>query len=136
MPISDCKLGEKDGTGFVGYGKTPPRVEWPEKARIAVSIVVNYEEGSEHSLAFGDPIQEGYKEYPKLMPEGVRDLTNESVYEYGTRVGFWRIMRILKKYNIHASLMPVPLLWNVTWRPQGQSLRRTDMRLYPMGTGG
>ncbi len=88
---------------FVGYGKTPPRVEWPEKARIAVSIVVNYEEGSEHSLAFGDPIQEGYKEYPKLMPEGVRDLTNESVYEYGTRVGFWRIMRILKKYNIHAS---------------------------------
>jgi len=88
---------------FVGYGKNFPSVEWPEKARIAVSIVVNYEEGSEYSLAFGDPTQEGYKEYPKLMPEGVRDLTNESVYEYGTRVGFWRIMRILKKYHIPAS---------------------------------
>lgn len=88
---------------FVGYGKNPPRVEWPENARIAVSIVVNYEEGSEYSLAFGDLTQEGYKEYPKVIPDGVRDLTNESVYEYGPRVGFWRIMGILKKYHIPAS---------------------------------
>jgi peptidoglycan/xylan/chitin deacetylase (PgdA/CDA1 family) len=85
---------------FIGYGKRIPKVKWPEKARIAVSLVVNYEEGSEYSLEFGDPIQESYKEYPKVLPEGVRDLTNESAYEYGTRVGFWRLMRIFEKYNV------------------------------------
>lgn len=89
---------------FIGYGENPHKVEWPGKARIAVSMVVNYEEGSEYSFAFGDPVQESYKEYPKAMPDGVRDLTNESVYEYGTRAGFWRIMRILKKYNVPATI--------------------------------
>ncbi len=88
---------------FVGYGARPPKVEWPEKARVALSVVVNYEEGSEHSFAFGDPDQEAYKEYPKVLPEGVRDRGNESNYEYGTRAGFWRILRTLAKHNAPAT---------------------------------
>ena len=85
---------------FIGYGAQPPKINWPNKARIVVSIVANYEEGSELSFAFGDPIQEAYKEYPKAMPDGVRDLTNEQVYEYGARVGIWRVMRLLDKYDL------------------------------------
>ena len=88
---------------FIGYGKNPPRVEWPGGARVAVSLVVNYEEGSEFSFAFGDEKQESYKEYPKVLPEGVRDLGNESAYEYGSRAGFWRIMRILERGGVPAT---------------------------------
>ena len=88
---------------FVGYGSTPPRVEWPGGARVAVSLVVNYEEGSEYSYGFGDSRQEGYKEYPKELPEGVRDFANESSYEYGSRAGFWRIMRILASHGVQAT---------------------------------
>jgi peptidoglycan/xylan/chitin deacetylase (PgdA/CDA1 family) len=71
---------------FIGYGRTPPKVQWPGKARIAVSLVVN--------------IEEGYKEYPKALPPGVRDYANESAYEYGTRAGFWRIRRLLERYDV------------------------------------
>lgn len=85
---------------FIGYGNTPPQARWPQGARVALSLVINWEEGSEHSLAFGDDTQEAYKEYPKVLPEGVRDLANESVYEYGTRVGVWRLLRILAKHDV------------------------------------
>ena len=88
---------------FIGYGATPPKVKWPKGARVALSMVVNYEEGSEHSYAFGDPAQESYREYPKVLPEGVRDLANESNYEYGSRAGFWRIMRIFEKHAAPAT---------------------------------
>ena len=88
---------------FVGYGEHPPHVEWPGKARVALSMVVNYEEGSEYSFAFGDRLQEGYKEYPKTLPDGVRDFANESTYEYGSRAGFWRILRIFKKHEAPAT---------------------------------
>ena len=88
---------------FVGYGSEPPVVSWPGKTRVAVSMVVNYEEGSEYSYAFGDARQETYKEYPKTLPEGVRDLANESAYEYGLRAGFWCILRILGKHRVPAT---------------------------------
>lgn len=89
---------------FIGYGRTPPKAAWPGGARVAVSIVVNYEEGSENSLAFGDPVQEGYKEYPKPMPDGVRDLTNEQVYEFGSRVGVWRVLRELERQQVKVTV--------------------------------
>ena len=88
---------------FVGYGRTIPKVEWPNRARVAVSLVVNYEEGSEFSYGLGDDKQEIYKEYPKTLPDGIRDLGNESAYEYGSRAGFWRIMRILEKHGAPAT---------------------------------
>ena len=77
---------------LVGYGPNPPVVQWPNGARIAVSVVVNYEEGSEYSLLDGDPHGESSGESPSNVPAGERDLANESFFEYGSRVGVWRIM--------------------------------------------
>ena len=85
---------------LVGYGPNPPQVEWPDGARIAVSVVVNYEEGSEYSLLDGDPEQEVTSEVPSPVPPGQRDLAKESFYEYGSRVGVWRLLRILDEYHV------------------------------------
>ena len=85
---------------FVGYGAHPPEVRWPNGARIAVSVVVNYEEGSEYSILDGDPAGETSGESPSPVSLGERDLANESFFEYGSRVGVWRIMDILDRNNV------------------------------------
>ena len=74
---------------FVGYGSTPPKFEWPNKAKIAVSVVVNYEEGSEYSILDGDASGEAMGEAPSPVPAGQRDLamnrssSTEAEREYG-----------------------------------------------------
>ena len=85
---------------FVGYGPVPPTVKWPNGARIAVSVVVNYEEGSEYSILDGDPRGETMGEVASPVPAGERDLANESFFEYGSRVGVWRILNILDEYDV------------------------------------
>ena len=77
---------------FVGYGQNIPRIEWPGGARIAVSFVVNYEEGAEYSTLDGDTHHETNGEVPSPVPPGSRDLVNESFFEYGSRVGVWRLL--------------------------------------------
>ncbi|MDH3601893.1 MAG: allantoinase PuuE [Candidatus Tectomicrobia bacterium] len=84
---------------FVGYGKHPPGVVWPNNARIAVSLVVNYEEGSERSFPDGDGVSESVNEIP-YPPGPLRDLAVESIYEYGSRVGFWRLMTIFQDNDV------------------------------------
>ena len=82
---------------FVGYGANPPDPRWPGGARLALNIVMNYEEGSEPSIQDGDGYSEaGLTEAASVEPrrEG-RDLAAESMFEYGSRVGFWRVRRIL-----------------------------------------
>jgi len=91
------------GRDLIGYGPNPPVVEWPERARIAVSIVVNYEEGSEYSILDGDPRGETVGESPSPMASGERDLANESFFEYGSRVGVWRILNILDEYEVKST---------------------------------
>ncbi|PKB68159.1 MAG: hypothetical protein BZY82_01320 [SAR202 cluster bacterium Io17-Chloro-G3] len=88
---------------FTGYGRNPPRVKWPGDARIAISIVVNYEEGSEYSTLDGDETHEVNNEVPSPVPVSQRDLANESFFEYGSRVGVWRLMSILDDFSIRAS---------------------------------
>ncbi|HBF01201.1 MAG TPA: allantoinase [Dehalococcoidia bacterium] len=88
---------------FQGYGNSPPKVVWPNNARIAISVVVNYEEGSEYSILDGDETHESNNEVPSPVPSSQRDLANESFFEYGSRVGVWRIMNILDRYSIPAS---------------------------------
>ncbi len=88
---------------FVGYGPNPPVVEWPGDARVAVSVVVNYEEGSEYSTLDGDPAGETMGEAPSPVPAGERDLANESFFEYGSRAGVWRILNILDQYDVKAT---------------------------------
>ena len=85
---------------FIGYGKDIPRVRWPNEARIAVSVVVNYEEGSEYSLLDGDSHHEANNEVPSPVPPGQRDLFNESFFEYGSRVGVWRLLDLFDKYRV------------------------------------
>jgi len=87
---------------LIGYGEHPPDPQWPGGARLAVQIVMNYEEGSEYSIPDGDESSETYlTEVPgaSLGPHK-RDLIVESVYEYGSRAGFWRLMRAFKARDI------------------------------------
>ena len=85
---------------FIGYGLIPPKVEWSNGARLAVSVVVNYEEGSEYSLLDGDSAHESNNEVPSPVPLGQRDLANESFFEYGSRAGVWQIMGILEEFDV------------------------------------
>jgi allantoinase len=94
---------------FIGYGGNPPKVEWPARARLALNIVINYEEGSELGAIEGDSQREMMAEaiYPAKLNE--RELANESMFEYGSRVGVWRIMRILDKYDATCSIFACAL---------------------------
>jgi chitin deacetylase len=87
---------------LVGYGKNPPYAAWPNGARIAVSFVVNYEEGGERSILHGDKESEVFlHEVVGQTPRArERDLSVESVYEYGSRAGFWRILRAFGKRRL------------------------------------
>ncbi|HZO79164.1 MAG TPA: polysaccharide deacetylase family protein [Solirubrobacteraceae bacterium] len=84
---------------LVGYGEHPPRVRWEGEARVAVQIVINYEEGSEKTFAMGDGVNDILYELPFAL-EGQRDLAVESMYEYGARAGIWRILRVFDAAGI------------------------------------
>lgn len=88
------------GRDFVGYGRDVPHVEWPNGARIAVSLCLNYEEGAEHSLLDGDDVNEWVGEI-SYTPSSTshRDMSQESVYEYGSRAGAWRLLRLFERYQ-------------------------------------
>ena len=87
---------------LVGYGENPPDPRWPNGARLAVNFVINYEEGSEPSFADGDRMSEtGLTEAHGLNQAGTgRDLAAESMFEYGSRVGFWRLMRLFEERSL------------------------------------
>lgn len=84
---------------FIGYGRNLPAVEWPGQARIALNLVINYEEGAEMGAVEGDRQREMQAEWSYPARPDERELVNESMFEYGSRVGIWRIMRILDKYD-------------------------------------
>ena len=96
---------------LVGYGANPPHPKWPGDAKIALQIVLNYEEGSEYSIPDGDDTSEIYlREVPgSSMGKGMRDLQVESIYEYGSRVGFWRLMRLFKEKDIQVTIFGAAL---------------------------
>jgi allantoinase len=88
---------------FAGYARAPSAFRWPDGKRLAVSVVVNVEEGAELSLGMGDEANEHIYEAVERV-EGVRDLCMESHYEYGTRVGWGRIRAALKAHGVRATL--------------------------------
>ena len=96
---------------FIGYGASPPRPDWPENARLAVNFVMNYEEGGEPSFMDGDGRTEfGLTETAfSPVPVGQRDLAAESMFEYGSRVGFWRIMRLFAQRNLPMTIFACAL---------------------------
>lgn len=81
---------------LIGYGATPPDPDWPGGARLALNFVVNYEEGGENTPVNGDAASESYlTEVVGTQPlQGRRNLTVESLYEFGSRVGIWRLLRL------------------------------------------
>lgn len=96
---------------FVGYGRTPPDPKWPGGARLALQIVINYEEGSEYSVPDGDGHSETYlTEVPGAsLGAQTRDLIVESIYEYGSRAGFWRLLRMLTQRQIPVTVFGAAL---------------------------
>jgi peptidoglycan/xylan/chitin deacetylase (PgdA/CDA1 family) len=84
---------------LVGYGEHLPRVRWQNDAKVAVQVVVNYEEGSEKTFPMGDNVNDGMYELPFAV-EGQRDLAVESMYEYGSRAGIWRLLRVFDSAGI------------------------------------
>jgi allantoinase len=87
---------------FVGYGPNPPDPKWPGGARVAVNFVMNYEEGSEASVQDGEGYTEVGLSESSTSAAGLkgRDLGGESMFEYGSRVGFWRIMRAFQERGL------------------------------------
>src|SRR5258708_34467658 len=93
---------------FRGYGATPPYPRWPGDARVAININLNYEAGGEHWLLEGDSGSEGMLNdigFPAY--EGVRSPIVESAFEYGSRCGVWRLLRIFARFNIPVSVLAV-----------------------------
>ncbi|MEM6386293.1 MAG: allantoinase PuuE [Pseudomonadota bacterium] len=100
---------------MTGYGATPPDPQWPGGARIAVQIVVNYEEGGENNILHGDPASEAFLSeiVGAAAWPGQRHWNMETIYEYGARAGFWRLHRMLKSlpvtvYGVATALARAP----------------------------
>lgn len=96
---------------LVGYGQTPPPARWPNGARLAVQFVVNYEEGGENCVLYGDAQSESFlSEIIGAAPfAGCRHMNMESIYEYGARAGFWRLLRLLGGRGIPATVFGVAM---------------------------
>ncbi|MBC6442809.1 MAG: allantoinase PuuE [Rhodobacteraceae bacterium] len=101
---------------MTGYGPVPPAADWPGGARIAVQIVLNYEEGGENCILHGDAASEAFlSEITGALPwPGQRHRAMESIYEYGARAGFWRVHRLLRDlpvtvYGVATALARAPL---------------------------
>jgi allantoinase len=103
------KTGDSYPRDLIGYGAHPPDPRWPNEARIAVSLVLNYEEGGESCVLHGDAHSEAV--LTDLGAVGAlanaRNLNVESNFEYGSRVGFWEIMRILRGRTVEATVFAV-----------------------------
>lgn len=87
---------------MVGYGKTPPNPKWPNAARLAINFVINIEEGAERNILHGDSSSENYLTelaMRETMP-GQRDLFSESIFEYGSRCGIWRLLDLFEQHQI------------------------------------
>jgi allantoinase len=96
---------------LIGYGANPPDPKWPGGARIAVQFVLNYEEGSENCVLHGDEASEAFLSEivgAEMLP-GVRHMSMESIYEYGSRAGVWRLLRLFKKFDIPLTVFGVAM---------------------------
>ncbi len=96
---------------MIGYGRNPPDPKWPGIARIAVQFVINYEEGGENSILHGDAASEAFLSEivgAEAWP-GQRHLNMESIYEYGSRAGFWRLWRLFTERHMPVTVFGVAM---------------------------
>ncbi len=96
---------------LIGYGQSPPHPQWPNQARLALQFVINYEEGGENCVLHGDAASESFlSEIIGAKPLlGVRNLNMESMYEYGSRAGFWRLHRLFTERNLPLTVYAVAM---------------------------
>ena len=96
---------------MIGYGRTPPDPRWPDNARIAVQFVINYEEGGENNILHGDAASEAFlSEIVGASPwPGKRHMNMESIYEYGSRAGFWRLWRMFTGRDVPVTVYGVAM---------------------------
>ena len=96
---------------LIGYGAKPPHPQWPGDARIALSFVLNYEEGGERNILHGDEESEAFlSEMVAAQPlQGQRNLCMESLYEYGSRAGVWRLLDLFRKHDIPLTIFAVAM---------------------------
>ena len=96
---------------LTGYGPKPPHPHWPRKARIAVQFVLNYEEGGENAILHGDAASESFLSEMIGTPalEGVRHMSMESLYEYGSRVGVWRVLDLFRRFDMPLTIFGVAM---------------------------
>ncbi|MGE0038362.1 MAG: allantoinase PuuE [Xanthobacteraceae bacterium] len=94
---------------MIGYGRNPPDPRWPGGARVAVQFVLNYEEGGERNILHGDATSEAFlSDVLGTVPwPGQRHMNMESMYEYGSRAGFWRLWRMFSSRNIPVTVFGV-----------------------------
>jgi peptidoglycan/xylan/chitin deacetylase (PgdA/CDA1 family) len=88
---------------FIGYGKQRPSVTWPQNADLAISLVVNLEEGAESSFEDGQSTNDKLGEFTSFLPDGMRDLAIEQFHEYGLRAGIWRLLDLFDRYGHKAT---------------------------------
>ncbi|MEM9750832.1 MAG: allantoinase PuuE [Pseudomonadota bacterium] len=96
---------------IIGYGAEPPHADWPGGARIAVQCVLNYEEGGENCVLHGDAGAETFlSEIINAAPvDGARHMSMESIYEYGSRAGVWRILRLFEEFQTPLTVFAVAM---------------------------
>ena len=96
---------------MTGYGSGSIHPQWPNKSRVALQFVLNYEEGAENCILHGDQSSEAFlSEIVGAKPyDGVRHMSMESLYEYGSRVGVWRILRLFREFEIPITVFAVAM---------------------------
>jgi len=101
-------MSKKTSRDMIGYGSNQPKISWPKNARIAVQIVLNYEEGAENCILNGDKYSEVFlSEIIGAKPVNGRHINMESLYEYGSRSGFWRLHKIFQEKKIPITIFGV-----------------------------
>ena len=105
-----CAMTASYPRDLIGYGANPPHAHWPGGARVALQLVLNYEEGGENNVLHGDRASETFlSEIIGAQAFEMRHLSMESIYEYGSRAGFWRIMRELEQRAIPVTIFGVSM---------------------------
>lgn len=129
---------------MIGYGAQPPKAQWPNKAKIAVQFVINYEEGGENCVLHGDDTSEAFLSeiVGAQALQGVRHMNMESIYEYGSRAGFWRLHRMFTERNLPVTVFGVAMalqrnpdvveaMLKADWEIASHGLRWIDYQYVP-----
>ncbi|MGZ5199913.1 MAG: allantoinase PuuE [Telluria sp.] len=95
---------------MAGYGRNPPHAQWPGQARVALQFVLNYEEGAENNVLHGDPASETFlSEIIGASAFPMRHMSMESLYEYGSRAGLWRLLRMFEERKLPLTIFGVSM---------------------------